>query len=621
MKKSYNTLLCGLLLLCAVSCRQSDAVPAEERNELIEQIREINSLNITPDSMHVLLNALWDENAHRMTENEKVVFYNQRGNIYLRIPELEAAETNYLKALYYLKKLNDGNLGRQVAILTNIGVVRANQGNFDEALDIYQQVQTLIENDPNEAETLLMSHLNRVDIFITTGGEIDLLLYHAQSALDIAAQKGFRHLEAHTLIAIATVLTIYLNRYSQAEENLRRAIPILTEYNNQRMLWIAYHNLASILFALDRLEDGLVYVQKSNEIAAAIGFPQIGMAAYYKRRGGVHLTQGDYADSLTMLYQALALIQQMPDARVMAEVQTLIGEAYRRTGNFDTAYFYLDAARSTVQASRLLRLEADVQGNLAVIYAARCDMDNFLTAIETERKLRQRLFNEQNARTLQEVQARYEREIDQLLIVQQAEKIRYTQRNIIFLFVVLSLVVLLFIITFVFYRKKVRNMHYIVKQHEAYLKYKHEVQLQSDVLPAEQSASEKLALALQQLFETEKIYRRQGLSVDEVTLTLNTNSKYLTNAIKEHFQKGFVEYVNTFRVEDAIEMLKEQEKGGKYAYYSVEAIAEAVGFGNRATFYRAFKRILGITPREYMDIVSRQKKEAEEKAESAETMA
>ena len=161
----------------------------------------------------------------------------------------------------------------------------------------------------------------------------------------------------------------------------------------------------------------------------------------------------------------------------------------------------------------------------------------------------------------------------------------------------------------------------IVQRYEAYLKEKQETQQQNDTPLVKQSESKKLALALQHLFETEKIYRQQGLSVDDITRTLQTNSKYLSNAIKEHFQKGFVEYVNTYRVEEAIEMLKEQKKGEKYAHYSIEMIAEETGFGNRATFYTTFKRIVGVAPKEYMEMLrGEQERMCAGKEKNAETV-
>ena len=245
--------------------------------------------------------------------------------------------------------------------------------------------------------------------------------------------------------------------------------------------------------------------------------------------------------------------------------------------------------------------------NIAVTYVAMGQTNSALYSVQTA------LVNAINE------QERYE-----LLLAQKKKDIQHARNRIIFLSVVLSLVITAVVYCWLktnqqhlqILSQKEEEIRRIVQQYEAYLKDKQEAQQQNDASLVKQSESEKLASALQHLFETEKVYRQQGLSVDEVTKTLNTNSKYLSNAIKKHFQKGFVEYVNTFRVEEAIEMLKEQKKGGKYAHYSIEMIAETAGFGNRASFYATFKRIVGITPREYMEILNQQTKKMEKKVES-----
>ena len=604
-QKIATLLFAFLLLLFAASCNQPDAAPAEERNELIEQIREIQSLSIPPDSMHILLNTLWAENEHRITENEKISFYNTRANIYTVAQELELAEANFLKALYYIEKLNDEILGRQAQIMMNIGNTRFRQAKFDEALDIYRQALTFLENNPDYTEIVSLITLNKVMVFMLRD-ETDSALYYAQRLLDIATAEGFRLMEALALSHIALVF-FSLEQFAQAKENFQAAIPILIEYNNLPQLWNTYLNFAAVLFALNRMEEGLIYAQKSNELAATLGLPLVGMVRYYGRRGLIYKEEGNLQSSLAMLYQASELQNKLPDLRIIATLQNQIGEVHIKMGNLTAAYYYLSAARHTAQEHRLLRVEADAQKFLAIIYAMRSDMDSSLTATITERELRQQITNKHTVRALQEMQIRYETEINQLLIAQKTEEIRYTQRQNLFLSIILVLVLVVLILTIIFHRRKVQNIHHIVKQHEAYLKYKQEAaQQQPDTSQPveEESPSKKLALAIQHLFETEKIYCQQGLSINEVATKLETGHKYLSNAIREHFQKGFVDYVNTYRVEEAIELLKEQKQGGKYARYSVEAIAEEAGFGNRATFYAVFKRIIGVTPREYMDIIN-----------------
>ena len=53
--------------------------------------------------------------------------------------------------------------------------------------------------------------------------------------------------------------------------------------------------------------------------------------------------------------------------------------------------------------------------------------------------------------------------------------------------------------------------------------------------------------------------------------------------------------VNEFRVKDAMYMLKDQHN----ARMSMEEVAAQVGFSNRQSFYAAFYKRTGCTPREF----------------------
>ena len=114
---------------------------------------------------------------------------------------------------------------------------------------------------------------------------------------------------------------------------------------------------------------------------------------------------------------------------------------------------------------------------------------------------------------------------------------------------------------------------------------------------------QKILCDLQELLETEHIYRQQDLTIDFVAKQLKTNSKYLSNAVNQNYQKNFTEYVNTWRVKEAMTMLKEQKESGKYAHLTIQTIAEEVGFKSRTSFYTAFKRLVGITPVEYQNTI------------------
>ena len=270
---------------------------------------------------------------------------------------------------------------------------------------------------------------------------------------------------------------------------------------------------------------------------------------------------------------------------------------------------------TTAQAEENLRraipifTELDDQKNLwaAYIYEARGDIGNFATAMRTERTLRDKLFAEQSNRVLHEMQVQYETEITALQLAQKTEEIRNIRLNMRRLTIILVLITALLIGTFIFHQYKMQEVAVTVHLYEELLRQKKKEVLQQDNDSEQENPSKKLAAKLKHLFQTEKTYRQQGLLLDNVAKMLQTNSKYLSSAIKENFEKNFVEFVNTYRVEEAIEILKKQEKGDEYAHYSIEMIAEAVGFNSKNPFYEAFKRVVGITPREYMNQLNKRK--------------
>jgi AraC-like DNA-binding protein len=60
-----------------------------------------------------------------------------------------------------------------------------------------------------------------------------------------------------------------------------------------------------------------------------------------------------------------------------------------------------------------------------------------------------------------------------------------------------------------------------------------------------------------------------------------------------------MDYLNNYRITHLEEKLSDPEFLAKS---SIETIAEAVGFGTRQSFYTAFKKAKGCTPKEYFNM-------------------
>ncbi len=93
----------------------------------------------------------------------------------------------------------------------------------------------------------------------------------------------------------------------------------------------------------------------------------------------------------------------------------------------------------------------------------------------------------------------------------------------------------------------------------------------------------------------EKKYRDPDYSARKLAAELDTNTRYVSAVINLRFQQNYSELVNEHRVREALFLLIDH----RYVEYSIGDIAKMVGFSNRQSFYAAFFRVKGMTPREY----------------------
>lgn len=93
----------------------------------------------------------------------------------------------------------------------------------------------------------------------------------------------------------------------------------------------------------------------------------------------------------------------------------------------------------------------------------------------------------------------------------------------------------------------------------------------------------------------EKKYRDPDYSARKLAKELDTNTRYVSAVVNLRFQKNYSELVNEYRINEALYMLIDR----RHAKCTIEEISHLVGFSNRQSFYAAFYRIKGMTPREY----------------------
>jgi len=100
---------------------------------------------------------------------------------------------------------------------------------------------------------------------------------------------------------------------------------------------------------------------------------------------------------------------------------------------------------------------------------------------------------------------------------------------------------------------------------------------------------------LETLCKSNKIYRDNTLNRERVANNLGISAGYLSQIINEITGENFTTYVNKYRVEAVKEMILDSE----FKNYSLLSIGLESGFPSKSTFYKAFKKVTGMTPNSY----------------------
>lgn len=96
------------------------------------------------------------------------------------------------------------------------------------------------------------------------------------------------------------------------------------------------------------------------------------------------------------------------------------------------------------------------------------------------------------------------------------------------------------------------------------------------------------------LMKSDKLFLDSSLTLDVLADRLNLSRHHTSQLINEYFEMNFFEFVNNYRIDEAIQLLQDEKND-----LNINQIIYATGFNNRTSFYNAFKKKTGISPSSY----------------------
>ncbi|NRA13898.1 MAG: AraC family transcriptional regulator [Oceanospirillaceae bacterium] len=99
-------------------------------------------------------------------------------------------------------------------------------------------------------------------------------------------------------------------------------------------------------------------------------------------------------------------------------------------------------------------------------------------------------------------------------------------------------------------------------------------------------------------FEFDKIYLDPNISISQLSKSLGVSNEKLSFVINKKFNVNFRDLLNSYRIKLAKEKLLKIES----SHQTILSISYDSGFNSQASFYRAFKKFEGVSPKNYISL-------------------
>lgn len=346
----------------------------------------------------------------------------------------------------------------------------------------------------------------------------------------------------------------------------------------------AEYSLASMYFIKQDLETAKIHAYNAIDVCSDANESYNRELIFaYNLLGKILLEQDDKKQALSVLNKAVELVESGTVSDV-SDTWLLLGNLYIDEEEYDLALQVMQkglqrnsdgGGSSAVHFSELLE-------RISFVYALKGDYEAALEFYRKYHKAEEAVYDRNKEYAIAEMRAKYNLgEYENRL---KDSEIRLLKKN-------RSILVLVFVIVVVvwawysYYRK---NKYYerIVKtyQWQSIGKDKYNKSCLSE------TEGKKLWGRVCQCME-DGMYRDEELTIDKLAANLSTNRTYLSRVINENAGMNFSQYVNKYRIDEAVKRMMESK-----GECLLKTMAFDLGFKSTSGFNKAFQKEIGMPP-------------------------
>lgn len=505
--------------------------------------------------------------------------------------------------------------------------------------ECYYLMAAIMKGDRMDYDEPIKSLEKRMEKFVKSGDD-DVLAYiwkvfalyyqnietdyprsvsYSFKMLDYARKEGEKLQEIDALNFLASVY--FMRGDTSGLAYAREAYELSKELEHNVGLYISGCNVCNYLYNKGQIEEALDYMKEAFDMAVRLDrrnefqYLYSFMGDIYARMEENELAEAYYRKSVIdlpetsnydKLYSRICYSQFLMKMERYQEAIAMLKYVEQQMGKYDIPTF-----------------RKEVYFYISAIYESLGQYGDALSYYKRFVEVRDEILSNEREKAFKELDFKYQvSEEKKKNAMQQVEIMEKNRKLTLMLFVVIISVGFILVLSLI-YRYKTKQYKDIVRanidkiENEKRLRMQLEEMINNSSKDVSEETKEKaegkynrsslseeksrqLFILCEELMYREKVYHDQSMTIDKLAGMLNTNRTYLSQVINEQSGKSYSDYVNSYRIDEAVKKLSDPSCDEQ-----IKAISYEIGFSSPQTFYALFKAKVGISPSSYRDSVKK----------------
>lgn len=308
------------------------------------------------------------------------------------------------------------------------------------------------------------------------------------------------------------VLYFRQKNHDKALEYYQKALEIVKKQKRPLAIAVYLLNVGEVYQEKGEYTKAIEYEQQSMEISKNLKYMDDCVAFSLGIIGQCYAAQGKYDKAIANMQQTVAIFEKIEDKISLTEYLIDLGNVYIKTKEYEKAIQHFDRGLKVIKTIDYKDWERDANLGLADVYALQNNFQKAYTHYQEYNRLKDIIFNENNAKRMTQMQSLYESDKKQAEIemLTMQNKISEEESRVAKLFSYFFLSIFLFagVLLFLLYKnnrsKQKANLLLTTKNNEIELKnteleqQKEEILTQRDLLEGQNTTLQKQQIELQE---------------------------------------------------------------------------------------------------------------------------